>query len=226
MRVRAEDAHRSRCRALETEHEPEQGRLAAAVRPGDRDELAGADRERDVLEHPDARPVAERDAVELDDRGHDSASERLLQGGEVRPHDGEVVGAGGDLVVRQPLERVEHRGLDARLARDRLRQLRRDERLEEHGRRPGAPDDVDEARDVPGRRLRLRRQPLEGDLLEAVPLGEVPERRVARHDLRAARSARGRGGTRRRAASSLPREASSPRRRRRAPRRSTRTIAA
>ena len=27
----------------------------------------GCDGERDVLEHPDARPVAERDAVELDD---------------------------------------------------------------------------------------------------------------------------------------------------------------
>ena len=60
-------AHRSRCRALEAEHEAEQGRLAAAVRPGDRDELARADPERDVLEHPNARPVAERDAVELDD---------------------------------------------------------------------------------------------------------------------------------------------------------------
>ncbi len=65
----AEDAHRSRDRTLETEHEPEKRRLAAAVRPGDRDELSGADLERDVLEDANAGPVAERDAVELDDRG-------------------------------------------------------------------------------------------------------------------------------------------------------------
>ena len=63
----AEHAHGALARALEPEHEPQQRRLAAAVRPCDRDELARRDRERDVLEHADAGPVAERDAVELDD---------------------------------------------------------------------------------------------------------------------------------------------------------------
>ena len=63
----AEDAHRARRRPLEAEHEPEQRRLAAAVRPGDRDELAGRDGERDVLEHGDSGPVVERDVGELDD---------------------------------------------------------------------------------------------------------------------------------------------------------------
>ena len=65
---RSEDPHGSRRRALETEHEAEQRRLAPAVRAGDRDELAGVDRERDILENTNAGPVAERDAVELDDR--------------------------------------------------------------------------------------------------------------------------------------------------------------
>ena len=63
----AEHAHGALARALEPEHEPQQRRLAAAVRPRDRDELARRDRERDVLEHADPGPVAERDAVELDD---------------------------------------------------------------------------------------------------------------------------------------------------------------
>ena len=63
----AEDAHGALARALEPEHEPQQRRLAAAVRPGDRHELPGSDGERDVLEHPDTCPVAERDAFERDD---------------------------------------------------------------------------------------------------------------------------------------------------------------
>jgi hypothetical protein len=55
---------------LEPEHEPEQGRLAATVRPGDRDELAGGDGKRHRLEHGDSGPVVKRDVGELDDRGH------------------------------------------------------------------------------------------------------------------------------------------------------------
>jgi hypothetical protein len=50
--------------ALEAEHEAEQGRLAAAVRSGHRDELAGRDDDRHVVEHGDARLVGERDPVE------------------------------------------------------------------------------------------------------------------------------------------------------------------
>ena len=79
----AEHAHRARARALEPEHEPEQRRLAAAVRAGDRNELARRDRERDILEHADAGPVAERDAVELDDGAaqlvHPSAFRRVAR---------------------------------------------------------------------------------------------------------------------------------------------------
>ena len=114
----AEHAHAALARALEPEHEPQQRRLAAAVRPRDRDELARCDGERDVLEHPDARPVAERDVVELDDGIRSArASERLPQGGEVRPHDGEVVGSGSDLALADPLERVEHGRLRRRASR-------------------------------------------------------------------------------------------------------------
>ena len=179
----AEDAHAARRRTLETEHEAKQRRLAAAVRAGDRDELAGVDAQGDILEHTNAGPVAERDALELDDGRHVLTSERLLERREVRAHDGEVVLPGGDLVVGQALERVEHRRLDAGLARDRLRELRRDERLEEHGRRSRRLHEVDEVGDAASRRLGLGREPLERHLLEAVPRREVAERGVARDDL-------------------------------------------
>ena len=46
-------------RPLEAEREPEQGRLAAAVRAGDRDELALLDAQVDVLQH--LRPLAVRE---------------------------------------------------------------------------------------------------------------------------------------------------------------------
>ena len=51
VRRLAEEQHRARRRPLEPEHEPQQRRLAAAVRAGDRDELALLDREVDVREH-------------------------------------------------------------------------------------------------------------------------------------------------------------------------------
>ena len=66
VRRLAEEERAPQRRPLEAEDEPHERRLAAAVRAGDRDELALADPERDVLEHALARPVAERDAVELD----------------------------------------------------------------------------------------------------------------------------------------------------------------
>ena len=50
-----------------------QRRLAAAVRPGDRDELARLDGEADVLEHGPAPVVGERDVAQLDRYRHPSA---------------------------------------------------------------------------------------------------------------------------------------------------------
>ncbi len=52
-------------RALEPEQNSDERRLAAAVRPGDRDELSFPEHEIDFLEDPLSRPVAERDAGEL-----------------------------------------------------------------------------------------------------------------------------------------------------------------
>ena len=51
-------------RLLETEDEPQEGGLAAAVRPGDRDELPLADLEGDVAKDQRTVPVRERDMVE------------------------------------------------------------------------------------------------------------------------------------------------------------------
>ncbi len=91
----AEDAHGAGSRPLEPEDQPQERRLAAAVRAGDRDELPRRDLEGDVLQHRDARPVGERDVAELDGAdasgmGH-VASEGVAQGGEIVAHDGEVV---------------------------------------------------------------------------------------------------------------------------------------
>ena len=55
-----------RRRPREPEHEPDHGRLAAAVRAGDRDELALRHGDAHVLEHRLARSVGEGDALELD----------------------------------------------------------------------------------------------------------------------------------------------------------------
>ena len=65
-----EDPHAARRRPLETEHEAKQRRLAATVRARDRDELACVDAQGDILENTNAGPIAERDALELDDRRH------------------------------------------------------------------------------------------------------------------------------------------------------------
>ena len=62
----AEQPHLTARRALEAEREPEQRRLAAAVRAGDRDELAGLDAQRDVVEHARALRVREVDVLELE----------------------------------------------------------------------------------------------------------------------------------------------------------------
>ena len=59
---------------LEAESQAHQRRLAAAVRPGDRDELAGLNREAHVLEHRAAAVVGERDVAQLDRYRHPSAS--------------------------------------------------------------------------------------------------------------------------------------------------------
>ena len=53
-------------RPLQAEHEPHERRLAAPVRPGHGDELAGGDAEVDVLQHVAAALVRERDAPQLD----------------------------------------------------------------------------------------------------------------------------------------------------------------
>ena len=53
-------------RAFEPEDDPDERRLPAAVRPGDRHELAFADTQVDVLERTVALPVVERDPCELD----------------------------------------------------------------------------------------------------------------------------------------------------------------
>ena len=112
-----------------------------------------------------------------------AAAERRAQRCEVPAHHAEVVVAAGSVLVRQPFQRIEHRGPRAGLPRHRLGELRRDERLEEDGRGALAPDPLDERLQAPRARLRLRAEARERDLLEAVGLREVPERRVARDDL-------------------------------------------
>ena len=62
----AEEQHASARRPLEPEREPQQRRLAAAVRAGDRDELAVLDAQVDAGEHRPAARVGEVDAVELE----------------------------------------------------------------------------------------------------------------------------------------------------------------
>ena len=70
----SEQAHVARRRARETEGEPHERRLAAAVRPGHRDELALLDREVDVREHRLTGAVREADLRELDRYRHPSPS--------------------------------------------------------------------------------------------------------------------------------------------------------
>ena len=69
----AEEERLARRRPLETEHEAHQRRLAAAVRAGDRDELACFDSEVHVREHGAATVVGERDVAQLDCYRHPSA---------------------------------------------------------------------------------------------------------------------------------------------------------
>ena len=69
----AEEERLARRRPLEPERQPHQRRLAAAVRTGDRDELARLDGELDVLEHRPAAVVGERDVAQLDRYRHPRA---------------------------------------------------------------------------------------------------------------------------------------------------------
>ena len=66
MRRLTEQQRRACSRLLQPEQDAHQRRLPPAVRAGDRDELALAEPEVDVLEHALPRAVAERDSVELD----------------------------------------------------------------------------------------------------------------------------------------------------------------
>ena len=65
-RCAAEEPDPAGSRSLETEDQPQEGRLAAAVRPGDADEGAGLDRQRDVVENRRPSAIGERDALDLD----------------------------------------------------------------------------------------------------------------------------------------------------------------
>jgi hypothetical protein len=62
----AEEAHAAGCRPLEPEREAEQRRLAAAVRAGDGDELAGGDDQIDVAQNRLPVQIREVDVLELD----------------------------------------------------------------------------------------------------------------------------------------------------------------
>ena len=62
----AEQRHLAARGSLEPKREPEERRLAAAVRAGDRDELAGGDLQLDVVEHRRPLRIGEVDVVELD----------------------------------------------------------------------------------------------------------------------------------------------------------------
>ena len=61
-----EEAHLAAGRPLQTEREPEQRRLPAAVRACERDELPGLDLEIDIEKDRLPREVAELDVRELD----------------------------------------------------------------------------------------------------------------------------------------------------------------
>ena len=125
-------------RALEPEREPDQRRLAAAVRARDGDELALLDPQVDVVQDGRAVPVGER-RLPAARRRPLRACECPAERGEVLAHDRKVVLAAVELLLRQSLERVEHGRARACLARDRLGELRRDERLEEDRRRAASP---------------------------------------------------------------------------------------
>ncbi len=62
----AEEERRAARRPLESQHDPHERGLAAAVRPRHGHELTLVDAEVDVLEHMLAGAVAERDAFQLD----------------------------------------------------------------------------------------------------------------------------------------------------------------
>ena len=61
-----EDTDVSGVGLLEAEDESEQGRLATAVRPGNRDELASVDGQTDIAQHRRRCGVTEEDTVELE----------------------------------------------------------------------------------------------------------------------------------------------------------------
>ena len=70
----AEEESLARRWTLEAERQPHQGRLAAAVRACDRDELARFDGEADVLDDGLPAVVGERDVAQLDRYRHPRAS--------------------------------------------------------------------------------------------------------------------------------------------------------
>ena len=88
-----------------------------------------------------------------------------------------------ELLVREPFERVQHRRVRAGLPRHRLGESWRDEGLEEDGRCATLLNFSHDSLEVVRGRLRLWRQPGDRDLLEAVSVGEIAERSVARDDL-------------------------------------------
>ena len=183
----------ARLGSLEPEHQPQQRRLAAAVRPGDADELAGAELERDVLEHAAGPPGRRTRRRRARRPGSRPASERLPQCREIRPHDGEVVVAarrsassvspssGLSTAVSTPASRATVSASFGETSVSKNTVVA-----------PAALHDVDERREAARRGLGLGREPVERNLLEAVARGEVAEGGMARDDLAALAVARGR----------------------------------
>ena len=168
-------------RPLEPEREPQQRRLAAAVRAGDRDELARLDREIRRARAPAGRRrrrTRRRGARPL------PAPERLPERREVLAHDGEVVLARVGLLVGEALDRVEDGGLRADLARDRLARgaARRASRRRRSSRRRRGPRPTTSSRSR-GVGSASGETPVIATCCEAVALGQVAERGVARDDL-------------------------------------------
>ena len=109
----AEEERLARRRPLEPERKAHQRRLAAAVRPGDRDELARFDGE---VRRARARDCPRRRRTRRHAVRPLPASQRLPQRREVLAHDGEVVLSRRDLLLREAFERVEHGRLRADFA--------------------------------------------------------------------------------------------------------------
>ena len=197
----AEEERLALVRLEQPEREPDERRLAAAVRPGDRDELDPA-RYAKSTESTGWPPVGEGDAAQLD-RGGEPYRPRIREPPAARPGSRasrrSSRSPAARLASREPLERVERRDLHAGLARDRLARAR--------GRRAARRRRSWPRTRAPRRRLRSRSLgagsasgsiPVTPTWLEPVPLGEVAEGLVARDEHRRSQSASP-AGTRRRA---------------------------